>query len=150
MPASGEFVDAVADLLVASGLGTGRYSTSGTSIQVNLRRDFGVDLTYVLLSQTGGQSFPFALREHQNLQVLVDAPTVSGARAKAREIYDFLHDRAAFAITLAGVSGADAGHRIMWLRSTTGPPQAIPIGPGGGEADRYQFSTNFEAFLLRP
>lgn len=150
MPASGEFIDAIADWLVASGLGTGRYSTSGVSIQINVRRDFGVGVQYVLLTQQGGTGFPFALREHQVFQILVDGPTVSGARAKAREIFDFLHDRVATAITVAGVSGLSEAHRIMWMRSTSGPPQAIPIGPGGGESDRYQFSTNFEAFLLKP
>lgn len=134
-----EFIDGVADVLVGSGIGTGRYSTSGTSVQVNYRRDFGTDVTYVLLKQTGGQAFPHDAKELQSFQVLVDGSTLSGTRAKARAVFDQLHETIAEQIS--------GGHKVLWLRAVT-LPQAIPTGPAA-DGLRFQFSTNFDALLVK-
>jgi len=138
------FVEGVAQLLVASGLGTsgatatGLYSTSGTSVQVTERRDFGTPIV-VLLQETGGLAFPFDVKEQQGFQVLIDASTISGARAKAFEIYEFLHDQIKLVVS---------GGAALWVRATT-MPQAIPVGPGAGEAARHQFSVNFDALIVK-
>jgi hypothetical protein len=130
-----ELVDAIADRLVASGIGTARYSTSGTSVQVNVRRETGAD-TIVLLTQRGGTAYP-GQREDQTFQVLVDATTVSGAQAKARAVFDHLHGLVALTLS---------GHDVLWIRAVT-PPQAVPHGPG--ESERFQFSVNFDAFVRK-
>lgn len=132
-----EFVDAVADRLVASGICTGRYSTSGTAAQVNLRRDgMGAD-TIVLLTQQGGGAFPKDQTEQQAFRVLVDAETLSGAQSKSREVFDHLHELTA--VTLSG-------HDVLWVRAVA-PPQSVPIGPG--ESERFQFSVNFDALVRK-
>lgn len=136
MPASGEFVDSVADYLVASGVGA-RYATSGTSLQVNVRRETGAPTT-VLLTATGGLAFPKKQIEQYAFQALVDSTTVSGATIKAREVFDLLHD--VHATTLP------SGHEVLWMRATA-LPQPVPIGPGGGQTEQYQFSVNFDALL---
>lgn len=143
MPASGDLLDGLADLLVASGIATGVYSTSGVSDQVNLRRDFGPAVTYLVLAQTGGESFPWAFKEETAFQVLVDGPTLSGARAVARQVYDFLHERLRWE-----VSGTGYQQRALFIRAVA-PPQTIPIGPGAGAVERFQFSTNFSALVVR-
>jgi hypothetical protein len=132
-----EFIDAVADLLVASGVGA-RYSTSGTSIQVNYRRDEGAPVV-VLLMQQGGLSHPRNYKENYAVQCLVDSTTISGARDTCRQVYDLLHETVATEIS---------GHQVLWLRAIA-PPQAIPVGPGGGEHERYHFSVNFDALLVK-
>lgn len=132
-----EFVDAVADLLVASGIGS-RYSTSGTSVQVNYRRDTGAPIV-VLLMQQGGLSHPFNYKENYAVQCLVDGTTISGARDTARQVFDLLHE-----VVAAEVSG----HQVLWMRAIA-PPQAIPVGAGGSEHERYQFSVNFDALLVK-
>lgn len=134
MPASGEFIDRLADLLVASGFGILGAPTSGAAVQVDFRRD-GPEMV-LLLSQTGGVSYPFGDKEEYGFQVLVDATTISGAKATARGVYDFLHE------TIVQEIG---GHRVLWLRAIA-PPQAIPAGP---KPERFQFSTNYRALLVR-
>ncbi len=132
-----EFVDVVADMLVGAGIGA-RYSTSGVSIQVNYRRDIGAP-TVVLLMQQGGLSHPFNYKENYAVQCLVDSATISGARDTSRQVYDLLNETVATEVS---------GHQVLWLRAIA-PPQAIPVGPGGGEHERYQFSVNFDALLVK-
>lgn len=131
-----ELVDAVADLLVASGVGTGRYTTSGTSVQVNMRRDLGSP-TVMLLTQFGGVAAAKDQTEDQAFQVLVDSSLVSGAQAKAREVFNFLHER-----TAETLSGLD----VLYIRAVA-PPQAVPTGPGSSE--RFLFSINFTARIRK-
>ena len=138
MPA--EFVDALADELVASGVGA-RYSDSGSSIQVNLRRELGQDHT-ILLRQTGGLADPWSSAdqgrtEQYAVQVLVDSIDLVSGQVLARQVFNQFHGRKAETIS---------GHQVLWLRSTSGPPQALPLGPTG-QAGRYQFSVNFDAVL---
>lgn len=139
MPASGEFVDRLAEHLVSGGVGvlaTGLPNPTSvdTMVQVNYRRDTPAQI--VLLQQQGGLPFERAKKEQYAIQVLVDGATLSGTKAKAREIYDLLHE------TTATVIG---GHKVLWLRATT-LPQAIPTGPG---KERFQVSVNFDALLVR-
>ncbi len=134
MASTGEFVDSVADYMVLSGVGA-RYATSGTSIQVTVRRDIGAT-TVVLVTPQGGLAFPKKQTEQQAFQVLVDSDTISGARVKAREVFDLLHD--VHAVILP------SGHEVLWMRAVA-LPQAIPNGPGRGEI--FQFSVNFDAVL---
>jgi hypothetical protein len=122
---------------VASGVGS-RYSTSGVSIQVNFRRDTGAP-TVVLLMQQGGLAFPFDYKEQYAVQCLVDSTTISGARTVSRQVFDILHETVATEIS---------GHQVLWMRAIA-PPQAIPEGPGGEEHERYQFSVNFDALLVK-
>ena len=136
MPA--EFVDAMADELVASGVGA-RYAKTGTSIQVNLRRALGQNHT-ILLRQTGGLAFPWDGKEQYAVQILVDSDDLVSGQVLARTVFDQFHNRTAETIS---------GHDVLWLRSTSGPPQALPIGPAG-EAGHYQFSVNFDAMLRKP
>lgn len=133
-----EFVSAAANLLVSGGVGT-LYATSGTSVQMNVRRDTGAE-TVVLLSQTGGLAFPHDAKEQYAFQVMVDSTTISGARTTARAVFDLLHERVAEEI---------GGHDVLWLRAVT-LPQAIPMGPSGGpDKERFQFSVNFDALLVK-
>ncbi len=141
MPASGEFIEGVADDLIASGIGTGRYSTSGVSVQVNYRRDTGAP-TVLLLSQAGGLAFPLDHKEQQGFQVLVDSIDVVSAQTVARQVFDQLHDRNAECIP------AVSGHMVLWIRATT-LPQPIPVGPFGGQAEHVQYSVNFDALLVK-
>lgn len=136
MPASGEFIDRLADLLVASGFGERGPTASGVSIQTSFRRESEVGPTTALLSQTGGASFPWGFKEEYGVQLLVDSSTVSGAKTTARAIYDFLHETTAQVIS---------GHKVLWLRAIA-PPQAIPTGP---DESRFQFAVNFNALLVR-
>ena len=131
-----EFIDAVADDLVASGIGV-RYATSGVSIQVNHRRS--IDAPHVvLLNQTGGQSFPWAFKEQQGIQVLVDSVDLVSGRDIARRVYDQLHERIA--------TDTFSGFEVLWMRSTSGPPQVVPQS---GRPERFFFSVNFDALLVR-
>lgn len=133
-----EFIDAVADDLVASGVGA-RYATSGVSIQVNYRRASAPHV--VLLSQTGGLAFPHDAKEQQGIQVLVDSIDLVSAQTIARQVYEQLHERIATATF--------SGFEVLWMRATSGPPQAIPVGPAGGQPERFQFSVNFDALLVK-
>jgi hypothetical protein len=135
-----EVISGLANELVGAGIGTGIYSTSGTSVQINFRRDMGLAITHVLLTQTGGQSFPHKAKEQQGIQVLVDAPTLSGAQSTARAIYELWEE-----VIATQISG---GHEILWLRAIA-PPQALPTGPGGTEKERFQFSVNFDALIVK-
>lgn len=136
MPASGEFIDRLAEHVVSGGVGT--LGLAGpTSVQVNYRREpptAGVQV--VLLQQTGGLPFERAKKEQYGIQFLVDGPTLSGTKSKAREVYDLLHE------TTASVIG---GHKVLWMRATT-LPQTLPVGPG---KERFQMSINFDALLVR-
>lgn len=134
MPVSGEFLDRVADLLVASGIGTGRYSTSGVSVQVSFRRD--VAPTVLLLTPTGGLTHDRDSLETQSFQAFVDSTTLSGARDTARALFDFLHETGTTEI---------GGHAVTWIRALA-PPQAMPTGPN---EKRFQFSVNFDALLAK-
>lgn len=134
-----EVISGLARELVGAGIGTEVYSETGTSVQVNYRRDFGADVIYILLRQTGGQSFPHKAKENQGVQVTVDAPTISGAQSTARAVYDLWEERVAFVIS--------GDHELLWLRATA-PPQAIPIGPSSGR-ERFQFSVNFDAMIVK-
>lgn len=129
-----EFIDGLAGRLVASGIGTGLYSTSGTSVQVNVRRETGAP-TLLLLSQTGGTPHVKGQTEQHGVQVLVDSTTVSGARAKAREVFDHFHGLTAETIS---------GHDVLWVRALA-LPQAVVVGPG--ESEQFRFSLNFEALV---
>ncbi len=131
-----ELVDAIADLLVASGIATARYSTSGTSMQVNYRRDTGAP-TILLLTQQGGVAQPKDQTEDQAYQALTDSSTVSGAQVKSREVFEFLHERTAEII---------GGFDVLYVRAVA-PPQAVPTGPGVSE--RFQFSVNFTARIRK-
>lgn len=132
-----EFVDALADYLVASGIGS-RYSTSGVSVQVNYRRDTGAP-TVVLLMQQGGASYPRGYKENYAVQCLVDSDAISGARDTSRQVYNLLHETVATEIS---------GHQVLWLRAIA-PPQAVPVGHGGEAHERYHFSVNFDALLVK-
>lgn len=134
-----EVISGLAAELVGAGIGTGIYATSGTSVQVNYRRDFGSDVTHVLLRQTGGLSFVRKAKEQQAIQVLVDAPTISGAQATARAIYDLWEE-----VIATVISG---GHELLWLRAVA-PPQAIPTGPQP-DKERFQFSVNFQTLVVK-
>lgn len=131
------FISALADDLVASGIG-GRYSTSGTSIQVNYRRDTGAPHV-VLLRESGGLSFPWNTKEQLGIQVLVDSNDLVSGQTIARTIYNQFHERTAEVLS---------GHKLLWLRSTSGPPQAIPLGPAA-EAGRFTYSVNFDALIVK-
>jgi len=134
-----EVIDGLADELVGAGIGTGRFSTSGTSVQVNVRRDEGHDVIHLVLRQTGGLSFPHKAKEQQAIQVLIDGPTMSGTRAKAREVYEFWEETVD-----ALISG---GHKILWIRAVA-PPQSVPMGPDQSQ-ERFQFSVNFDALVVK-
>lgn len=134
-----ELIDGLAQELVGSGICTGLFSTSGTSAQVNFRREMGADVIHVVLQQTGGESFPHKAKEVQGIQVLVDGPTLSGTRAKARQVYEFWEEMVANVIS--------GGHQILWIRAIA-PPQAVPTGPDQS-AERFQFSVNFDALVVK-
>lgn len=134
-----EVISGLARELVGAGVATGFYATTGTSVQINYRRDVGADVIHVVLRQTGGLSFPHKAKEQQGIQVLVDGPTFQATQAKAREIYDLWEE-----VVATVISG---GHQILWLRALT-PPQAIPSGPDPG-AERPQFSVNFETLVVK-
>lgn len=133
-----EFVKRVAEDLVASGIGTGLYSTSGVSVQVNYRRDLGTDHV-VLLTQTGGVAFAWNFKEQQAFQVLVDSVDLVSAQTLARQVFDQLHERTATCFS---------GYEVLWLRAVA-PPQAIPVGPQADQPSRFQFSVNFDALLVK-
>lgn len=135
MPASGEFLDRVADLVVASGIGTGRYATSGVSVQVSFRRELGAP-TVLLLTPTGGLTHERGALETQSFQAFVDSETLELARDTARELFDLLHETGTTEI---------GGHAVTWIRALA-PPQAVPVGP---DAKRFQFSVNFDALLAK-
>lgn len=142
MPASGEFLEVLADDLVASGVGTGRYSTSGVSVQLNYRRDMGAP-TVLLLQQAGGLGFSLKHKEQQGVQVLVDSIDPVSAQTVARQVFDQFHER-----TAERIPDTASGHLLLWMRATT-LPQPIPVGPVGAQAERTQFSVNFEALLVK-
>ena len=132
-------ISVLADDLVASGVGTGRYTTSGVSVQINYRRDTGAPHV-LLLRETGGASFPHNTKEQLGIQVLVDSNDVVSGQTIARAVYDQFHERVAEAIS---------GIQLLWLRSTTGPPMAIPLGPATDQAGRFTFSVNFDALIAK-
>lgn len=133
------FISALADDLVASGIGA-RYATSGVSIQVNLRRETGAP-HIVLLRETGGISYPWDAKENLGIQVVVDSTDLVSGQTIARNIYEQFHDRVAETIS---------GHRMLYLRSTSGPPMALPLGPASDTPGRYTFSVNFDALIAKP
>lgn len=130
-----EFIEAVALDLVASGVGA-IYSTSGVSIQPNVRRETAAP-TVLYLRQTGGIAFALDTKEQQAFQALVDSTTINVAQTVARTVFDQLHERTAEVIS---------GHQVLWMRAVA-PPQAIPLGPT--ESKGYQFSVNFDAMLVK-
>jgi hypothetical protein len=131
-----ELVEAIAERLVASGLCTGLYSTSGISAQVNSRRETGAP-TIVVVAQVAGTHGEKGQRELPTFQCLVDSASGDGARTVARAIHDHLHELEPQ--TLSGMS-------LLWVRAIA-PPQAIPIGPG--ESGRFHFSVNFDACIRK-
>lgn len=141
------FVHALADLLVASGVGA-LYVNSGTCIQVNFRRDpisgATADTVVTLYAAPGGQSAPFDAWEIQAVQAIVDARDPNDASTRAQSVYDTLHETAAATITGTTVSGS---FEVLWMRAVS-PPQAVPVGPLL-EGDRHQFSVNFSAFIRK-
>jgi len=132
------FISALADDLVASGIGA-RYATSGISIQVHYRRDTGAPHV-VLLRETGGITHPWAAKENLGVQVVVDSTDVISGQSIARSIHEQFHDRHAETIS---------GHRMIYLRSTTGPPMALPLGPASNTPGRFTFSVNFDALIAK-
>jgi hypothetical protein len=132
-----ELVDVIADRLVASGLCTGRYSTSGISVQVEQRRDLPNADTIVLLSSRGGANGQRGQSELPTFQCLIDSKTVSGAATTARAIHDHLHELCN--VVLSGIS-------VLYVRAVA-PPQSIPHGPGN--TDRFTYSLNFDAFIRK-
>jgi len=134
-----ELVSGLAQEIVGAGIGTGIFSTSGTSVQVNFRRDMGADVTHVVLRQTGGLSFPHKAKEQQGIQVVVDSSTLAVAQAKARAVYELFEE-----IVATQISG---GSELLWIRAV-GPPQSLPTGPDAS-AERFMFSVNFEALLVK-
>ena len=132
------FISALADDLVASGIGE-RYATSGISVQVNYRRDTGAPHV-VLLRETGGSSHPWAAKENLGIQVVVDSTDIVSGQSISRDIYEQFHDRHAETIS---------GHRMIYLRSTTGPPMALPLGPATNTPGRFTFSVNFDALIAK-
>lgn len=130
-----EFVTALVDLTIASGIGE-KYAATGVSIQDGYRRDTGADIV-ALFRQATGVSFPFDQTEEQGIQVLVDATTVSGARTTARAIYNLLHNR---------IAETQGGFRFLWLRGVA-PPQ--DLGPGPADSKRFTVTANYTARLLR-
>lgn len=134
-----EFVDAIANDLVASGVGQ-RYNaapTSGTSIQVNSRRDSGHE-TIVALQQFGGTPFERATSEDYLVQVLVDGASVVTARDTARTVYEQFRDRKRETL---------GGFDVLWVRPVT-LPQAVPLGPGAGTAERFQYTFSLSARVV--
>lgn len=135
-----EFVHALAAHLISGGIGSAYSETLGlgeTSIQMNYRRETAANV--VLLRQTGGAAYPHAAKELQTIQVLCDAPTISGAREKARQVHDALHE-----LTMYAFSG---GHFAMWIRAST-LPQSVPVLSALGTKERHLFSVNFQALLV--
>jgi len=138
-----EFVTAAVDLCVASGVGTlyGRPAerdNTVVSVQDGYRRDFDPEPAVVAVFRGGGGAgLPFDTSEDYGMQVLVDATTVSGARAVSRQIYNLLHNR------LAQVVG---GFSVLWLRGVA-PPQ--DLGPGPSDSERFTVTANYTARLLR-
>lgn len=132
------FIAALADDLVASGVGS-LYASSGVSIQVNFRRETGAP-HIVLLRETGGTSWPWAAKENLGVQVVVDSTDLISGQTLARNVYDQFHDR---------VSETISGHRMLYLRSTSGPPMALPLGPATDTPGRYTFSANFDALIAK-
>lgn len=132
------FISALADDLVASGIGA-RYATSGISIQVNYRRDTGAPHV-VLLRETGGISYPWVAKENIGIQVVVDSTDIVSGQSISRAILEQFHDRHAETIS---------GHRMIYLRSTTGPPMALPLGPATNTPGRFTFSVNFDALIAK-
>ena len=132
------FISALADDLVASGVGE-RYAASGVSIQVNYRRATGAR-HYVLLRETGGTSHPWDAKESLGVQVVVDSDDLISGQTLARDIYEQFHDR---------VSETLSGHRMLYLRSITGPPMALPLGPASNTPGRYSFSANYDALIAK-
>ena len=135
-----EFVDELAAFLVSGGVGqfyAGGLVPSDTTVQTAYRRDTPAHV--ILLRQVGGLAFPHEQKELQTFQVLVDGPTISGAKAKARQVHDLLHET-----TMTDFGG----HKVMWLRAVT-LPQVIPVMSALGELkERFQFSGNFQALLV--
>jgi len=135
-----EFVEALVAHLISGGIGVALAPglTSGdTCVQHNYRRD--TPATVIMVRQSGGLTFPHAAKELQTVQVLVDSATISGARTKAREVHDALHELLMY--TFSG------GHHAMWIRSTT-LPQAVPMLSALGLKERFLFSVNFQALLV--
>ncbi|MCI0669328.1 MAG: minor capsid protein [Myxococcaceae bacterium] len=128
-----EFVDVVADLLVASGVG-GLYEGS-TQVQVNFRREQEQAAT-VLVVQTGGVAFPFDHKEQAAFQVLMDATTISGGQALARQVFELLHEVVATEV---------GGYQVLWMRAVA-PPQLV-AWPGDDE--RHAWSLNFDALIAK-
>lgn len=140
-----EFVRAVADDLVAGGVGALYSTTVGTvSIQVTNRREIqdsvvGDGSTIVLLQQSGGTPGPRGSFEEYGFQVLVDSNDLVSGEVAARAVYDRLHER--FNVVLGG-------HVVHWLRAVA-LPQAVPMGPSAGQPpERFMFSVNFNSMLL--
>jgi len=135
-----EFVEALQAHLISGGIGVAlspSLVSGDTSVQMNYRRDTPANV--ILLRQTGGLAFPHAAKELQTIQVLVDAPTISGARGKAREVHNALHELLMY--TFSG------GHHAMYIRAAT-LPQAIPVLSALGLKERFLFSVNFQALLV--
>ena len=134
-----EFVTAVINELEASGIGE-VYATSGISLQDGYRRgapeDGGISGAVALLRQTAGVNFPRDDSYQVGIQILVDAETVSGARAASQTIYNFLHEKTTVCF---------GTFRVLWMRANT-RPQDLGDGPGGNE--RYQVSTNYNAHII--
>lgn len=135
-----EFVEALAAHLISGGVGRAfaeGLSVGDTCVQHNYRRESAANI--VLVRQTGGQAYPRAAKELQTIQVFVDAPTISGARGKAREVHDALHELLMY--TFSG------GHHAMYIRASQ-LPQAIPVLSALGQKERFMFSVNFQALLV--
>jgi hypothetical protein len=135
-----EFVEALVAHLISGGIGVALAPglvSGDTCVQHNYRRDTPANI--VLVRQSGGLAFPHAAKELQTIQVLVDAPSISGARGKAREVHDALHELLMY--TFSG------GHHAMFIRATQ-LPQAIPVLSALGLKERFLFSVNFQALLI--
>lgn len=141
---SGEFVDALVDVLSGEGIG-GRYDVaSGLSLQVATRRVVGNAEAIAVFTPIGGPApAPRDEWEQYGFQVLVDAETAQLALDHARVLYERMH--AGFDATC--VSGEAASFEVLWVRSITGPPQVLGNGPGSEE--RWLVTTNYSAFIVK-
>lgn len=145
---SAEPVDALAELAVAqlSGQGFAFYDAapaSGVSVQVGARQvpTTSDEVTIAVFVQGGGLSFPLKQKEQVGFAVNVDARTRQRSLDASRAIYGVLHDRHAFV-----VSGTRADFKVLWVRSTSGPPQMLGNGPG--EEQRWLSTVNYDALIV--
>lgn len=144
MAHSTEFIDAVAEHTARhlSGQGFAMYATSGVSVQLGTRRAIEGAAAIAVFTAAGGAAFPRNQKEQYGFVVNVDAKTREDSLNTSRLIFDELHDTIAMVI-----SGSAATFEVLWLRSTSGPPQELGNGPG--DEQRWLSTVNYDALLVK-